>query len=220
MSDIPISDIYIGLQGEGIKTGRRTIFVRVAGCNFAIDGHPCQYPCDTKYAWYPKQGKPYTMDSLIDKVANMSLVNNIKEICLTGGEPLSVPGIRGLIKYLRGYNLLVETNGSYLIWRNECAWSLDIKCPGSGNDRYNNYDNLRLLTPKDQVKFVIANREDYEFAKKVRNGYVCMTNVIFQPAWKILEPRVLAEWIIDDKFDVILGLQQHKIIWGSRRRKV
>ena len=132
---IPINEIFISPQGEGIKTGLMTIFIRVSGCSYAE--HPCSY-CDTSYAWYPESGLKSTVERILQNIEPILLRTGVKEICLTGGEPLLYyPEIKSLIHYLgKRYSLSVETNGGHLIWKEDCMWSHDIKCPSSNNAEY------------------------------------------------------------------------------------
>ena len=220
---IPISEVFISRQGEGVRAGLRTLFLRVSGCNLVEEHNsPCQYPCDTDYAWYRKQGKMFEVSDIVEQVKMACLVNNINEVCLTGGEPLFHEEIKELTYWLsRWYNLSIETNGSLPIWRDDhIMWSLDIKCPSSGNHQYNNYDNLALLGRKDQVKFIVADQNDIEFAKKVLSG-VCFASIVFQPSWKKLSLGEL--WnMLDDKDlpQCRIGTQLHKIAFPIRKKGV
>ena len=231
MNIIPINEVFTSPNGEGITTGLMTLFIRTAGCNFAIEGHPCKWNpnenpgCDTPYAWYPNQCKfSATPEQLIQEIDKEMLIAGIREICLTGGEPLYHNGIEESIKYWdKKYHLLVETNGSLPIWKSDACWSLDIKCPSSNNAEYNYYQNLELLTQKDQVKFIISNRDDFNFARDIVKSRVVLTNVIFQPAWKLLSHAELIEWVKNDR-DIAgivrIGSQNHKYWYPRRKRGV
>ena len=221
---IPISETFISPNGEGIKTGLMTLFIRVAGCDYAMQGHSCSY-CDTSYAWHPENGKEFTVEQIIEQVEPVLLRIRIREICLTGGEPLAYsPEINSLIHYLgKRYQLSVETNGGHLIWKEDCSWSLDIKCPSSGNSEYNIYDNLSLLTHKDQAKFVIGTRDDFNFARDLVKSRVVLTNVIFQPSYKLLSHAKLIDWIKKDRNIagvVRVGTQCHKVWYPRKKRGV
>lgn len=225
MIRIPLAESpFVSRQGEGLKTGLRTIFVRISGCNLAdLHNSPCQY-CDTSYAWYAKDAKLLlTVDELKQAIDQLATTTKAKEICLTGGEPLSTHGIDELIYWLkRSYNLSIETNGSLPIWSdNHIMWSMDLKCSSSGNEQYNNYDNLKLLTRNDQVKFVIQNKHDFKFATYYTKARVLFANVIFQPAWGKLSPSKLSSWMDEDNdlSHVRLGSQMHKYWWGKNTRK-
>ena len=187
---IPINAIYVGFQGEGMTVGLPTIFVRVAGCNFFEDdpSHPCIW-CDSPYSWRKSDAKLEfkSVDSLLAAVTAVSAATGVRSVCVTGGEPLSLPESEEMVERIgRRFETVVETNGSLPIWVAKNSWSLDMKCPSSGNDSRNNYDNLKILGMKDQVKFVIQDEEDFKFAKKVYDNRVVLTNVFFQPAWKTL----------------------------------
>ena len=219
---IPISEIFISPQGEGLKTGRMTLFVRVAGCSYSE--HPCNY-CDTPYAWYPDDGVGSTLEHIITSMEDILLMNRIREICITGGEPLLYyPEIEQLIRHFRKhYSVSIETNGGHIIWRDTVLWSLDLKCPSSGNDGYNRYENICLLTPNDQIKFVISNWDDFCFARDITKSRIVLPQVIFQPAWKSLSYNKLIKWLKEDRDiigKVIVGTQAHKVWYPRKRRGV
>ena len=224
---LPITEVFISIQGEGYKVGLPTIFVRVAGCNFVLDkengSHPCTY-CDSDYAWNPPEDKITYMEpeEVKEQLKMICMKTQIKEICLTGGEPLCFPdAVKQLIT--RWYNISIETNGSLPIWKSqECAWSMDMKCPSSGNSEYNNYDNLKELLETDQVKFVIGNREDFDFAREIVLSMPVFTNIIFQPVWKKLKLSKLIKWTLQDKnlHSVRIGTQLQKHAWPRKKRRV
>ena len=230
MSDsLPVSEIFTSLQGEGWGAGLPTLFIRLAGCNLAIEHGGCLY-CDTRYAQKPEQGGEMTFDEIFEKVPR----DYPGVICVTGGEPLSHGGI---IKFLNrlsdsvGGWISVETNGSIPIPKmsrdgglveiavySSLAWSVDIKCPGSGMEEFNYYENIERLHHSDQLKFVIADRKDFDFAKQIMKTYRrCLGRIVFQPAYKLLDPAELAKWILEDKLSVKLSLQLQKILWGTKR---
>ena len=219
---IPINEVFISPQGEGIKAGLMTLFIRVSGCSYAVEGHPCSY-CDTRYAWY-KNGKEFSVEKIQEDTEETLLKYDIKEVVLTGGEPLMYsPEINPLIHWLsKRYSLSVETNGGHLIWKENCCWSLDTKCPSSNNAEHNLYQNLEMLAQKDQVKFVISNRDDFNFASSIVKSRIVLTNVVFQPAWKLLLHAELIEWVKDDR-DLVgvvrIGDQLQKR-WYRKRRGV
>jgi len=205
-----INEVFYSIQGEGKWTGRPNIFIRTTGCNLR-----CKY-CDTKYAY--DDGKEMSITEIIKQISQYPC----KYICITGGEPLSQNDILDLINALskNKYHICIETNGSIDI-RNisKCKSlliSLDVKCPSSEMHKKNYLQNISLLKKDDQLKFIIKDRKDYEYAKKILREYEPVCTVFFQPVWGI-DPRNLAEWIIQDSLDVKLGLQLHKIIWGNRR---
>jgi 7-carboxy-7-deazaguanine synthase len=219
---LPVVEIVKSIQGEGIFTGVPTIFLRFAGCNFAEHGHPCHY-CDTPYAMKKSDSKMFKIETVIKNTEIALDRNAITHLCITGGEPLIHPEVHDLIDiWQRRYIVTVETNGSLPLWDSKAIWSMDIKCPGSGNDSQNMYSNFEFIKAKDQVKFVIADCEDYDFAISVTRKHLIYGTKIFQPAKKELSPAILAEWISNDKGNrsIRLGLQLHKYIWPRRKRGV
>ena len=218
---LPVSEVFVSIQGEGLRTGLPTLFVRMAGCNLADMGTPCSF-CDSRYAWDKSSGTEYDFEDLVRLINTQMETSHLHEICLTGGEPLWHPGIPALIWELKKHNTVtVETNGSLPIWNERCHWSMDIKCPSAGNSEYNCLDNLRLLGKGDQVKFIISDRADFDFAREIVLSNQ-IPNIIFQPSWKGLPAAKLATWLINDKelHNVRLGMQLHKIIWPRQKRGV
>ena len=207
-----INEIFYSLQGEGKSMGLPTTFIRVTGCNLR-----CSY-CDTKYAYYT--GKELEIPKILKKIEKY----NCKNICITGGEPLLQKDITLLIDKLteKNYNICLETNGSCSIKnisnKKNLVISLDIKCPSSNMQDKMDYSNIKLLKKEDQLKFVIKNKKDYEYAKKIIERYKPKCTVYIQPVWGT-NPEKLAEWIKKDCLNVRLGLQLHKIIWGEKRGK-
>ena len=222
----PLSEMFASLQGEGIRTGFKTLFVRLAGCNFFEDSppHPCKF-CDASYAWGVESGNKVSLEDLETQIVKACTENN-QDICLTGGEPLARKNVDKLIVWIADrYHLTVMTNGSLPLIRNTRAhYSMDIKCPASGNAGHTVWENLSLLGPKDQIKFVISNRDDFDYAKDiVHNIRELGTNIIFQPAWKTLPLGTLAKWFIAEKDipgNVRIGVQLHKYIWPKKNRGV
>lgn len=209
-----INETFLSIQGEGPQSGQLTYFIRFSGCNLR-----CNY-CDTKYAYY--DGDEYTADSIISKVAS----SGAKNVCITGGEPLLQKELDFLAKRLidQGYNIDLETNGSLKLpqWTSDkqVTVALDIKCLSSGMSQKMIFQNLRILRPKDFVKFVIASNQDYEYAKKISRG-ISKAKIYFHPVFSEIEPRDLAEKIIRDKLiNVTFGLQIHKYIWPLSKRGV
>lgn len=206
-----INEIFYSIQGEGILTGIPSIFIRTTGCNLR-----CSF-CDTKYAY--DKGKEMTADAIVEKISKFPC----KNICLTGGEPLLQKDIIEVIDNLikKGYKISIETNGSLsvkkLLDKKFLMISLDIKCPGSGMHENNYLENINFLRKDDQLKFVIKNKDDYEYAKKIIFKYRPKCQVFFQPEWG-KNPRYLTSWIINDGLNAKIGLQIHKIIWGNRRK--
>ncbi len=213
---LKVNEIFFSIQGESNYNGRPCIFVRLTGCNLR-----CSY-CDTRYAYY--DGKGMEIEEILETVARYGC--NIVEV--TGGEPLIQKNTPVLIKSLldSGFEVLLETNGTMDISNidERCIKIIDIKCPFSGEAQKNNMENLKILGKRDELKFVIANKEDFYFAKEVLNKWNIIpfrpNPVHFSPVFGILEPRLLAEWILQDKLEVRLNLQIHKIIWGGDIRGV
>jgi len=205
-----ICEIFYSLQGEGVLMGTPTTFVRTVGCNL-----DCTW-CDTKYA--RQGGKDMTADEVFEEVER----KDVPFVSLTGGEPLLQEDIYRLMNTLidNEYHVTVETNGSLPLEEipnsEEIMISMDIKCPSSGMADRNLLDNLEFLSPRDQVKFVIADRVDYLFARKVLREHEVNAPVIFTPVGgTTLKP--LAEWVLADKLLVRVMPQLHKLIWGDAR---
>ena len=207
-----INEIFYSIQGEGRWTGLPNIFVRTAGCNLR-----CTY-CDTKYAYF--DGKDMSIKDILRKIGEYPC----KKICLTGGEPLLQDRIVQLIDSLskENYHICIETNGSQsldkIVNKKNLMISMDIKCPSSEMHEKMNFDNLSILEEKDQLKFVIKDKEDYDYAKKIIERCTPNYPIFFQPVWGT-DPKILAEWIKKDNLKVTLGLQLHKIIWGDKRKR-
>jgi 7-carboxy-7-deazaguanine synthase len=219
-----ITEIFRSIQGEGTRAGLQCIFVRLTGCNLR-----CTW-CDTAYAFYG--GKQVTIDEICEKVRQLSLPSTangseIRLVELTGGEPLLQPEIIPLAEKLlaNGYTVMIETSGERFIGRlpREVIKIVDVKCPDSGAADTFDFANLEALSSSDEVKFVIASRRDYEFAREFTAQHSLAAKVhqvIFSPSapdpagkWPGLEARTLTEWILADGVPVRLGLQLHKFIW-------
>lgn len=210
MQTMKIYDIFYSIQGEGNWTGLPNIFIRTAGCNLR-----CTF-CDTKYAYDVK--REMTITEIVKEIKKY----NCNNICITGGEPLIQIETNKLIDDLinKGYRICLETNGSIDIKRiaekKYVMISLDIKCPSSGMNKKMFFDNIFHLDKDDQIKFIIGNKEDYEYAKKIVQGYKIFCPIFFQPV-ENTNPKELAGWILNDCLNVKLGLQIHKIIWEGKR---
>ena len=213
---LKVNEIFYSIQGESTYAGLPCVFVRLTGCNLR-----CSY-CDTKYAY--DEGEEMGIDEIISRV--MSYQCNLVEI--TGGEPLIQEETPTLIKGIleNGYEVLLETNGTQDISLvdDRCVKIVDIKCPSSGMDDKNDLENLKRLTQKDELKFVIGNKEDYEYAKKVLNhgnlGFARKNIVNFSPVFGKMDPKLLIEWILEDHLKARLNLQIHKFIWDPEKRGV
>ncbi len=215
MSTVIVNEIFKSIQGESSRAGLPCVLVRLAGCNL-----DCSW-CDTKYA-QGQDGSEMTIDEILQKVASLSC----PRVELTGGEPLAQAGAVELLDKLceAGYEVLLETNGSLDVSRvnKDVRRIIDIKCPASGQAERNLWENLEHLTSKDEVKFVIADRGDYDFAHEIvkEHDLTARCKVIFAPVWGSVTGAMLARWILADCLDVRLGVQLHKIIWPDEDRGV
>lgn len=213
---LKVNEIFYSIQGESTFAGWPCIFIRLTGCNLR-----CRY-CDTKYAY--EQGHDITLDSILARVKGFAC--NLIEV--TGGEPLIQNETPDLISALieNGYTVLLETNGSKDISTvdKRCIRIIDIKCPSSGMDKNNYWKNLDYLNSHDQLKFVIALREDYLYAKKVLDNPAIKgrenLKVNFSPVFNEMDLKKLASWILEDHLPVRLHIQLHKYIWGENTRGV
>jgi len=218
-----IIEIYKSLQGESSYTGLPCVFVRLAGCNLR-----CTW-CDSEYTF--KGGQPMTLDEIEREVRRLSPDGGLAEI--TGGEPLlqereAVPLMEHLL--IAGYTVLLETSGERPLERvpPRVVKIVDVKCPDSGEGDTFRIENLNALTVRDEVKFVIASRRDYEFASDFIREHALSSRVaslILSPAFRkdaagsrdashcLVDPQQLAEWMLADKLKARLGLQVHKFIW-------
>ena len=205
-----INEIFYSIQGEGKWTGFPNIFIRTTGCNLR-----CSY-CDTKYAY--KQG----IEKKIQEITKEIKKYYCTKICITGGEPLIQEDTIELIKHLLNlkYSVIVETNGSIKIDslknKKNLIISLDIKTPSSKMHEKMFLQNINILTKKDQIKFIIKNKKDYDYARIIIQKFKPKCDVFFQPVWKTNSEK-LAKWILEDYLKVKLGLQIHKIIWGDKK---
>jgi 7-carboxy-7-deazaguanine synthase len=206
---LKLTEIFLSLQGEARSIGWPTVFVRLTGCPLR-----CQY-CDTAYAFHG--GQWWDIDAVLAEVASFGA----RHVCVTGGEPLAQKRCVGLLKRLcdAGYEVSLETSGALDIGEVDTRVSrvLDIKTPGSLEAHRNLWSNIALLTPHDQVKFVICSREDYEWAKGVvaEHGLAARCDVLFSPSFTQIAPRELADWIVADRLPVRFQLQLHKILWND-----
>lgn len=210
LSTVRITEIFYSLQGESTTVGLPTVFVRLTGCPLR-----CHY-CDTEYAFYG--GERQTIDHIISTVAAHKPFN----ICVTGGEPLAQKSCLPLLTTLcdQGYQVSLETAGAMTIEHvdHRVIIVLDLKTPGSGEVKRNLYTNMAFLKPQDQVKFVICDRQDYEWARlKIDElGLVDkVDNILFSPSANQLNPTELANWILADHLPVRFQLQLHKLLWND-----
>ena len=206
-----ITEIFHSLQGESNKIGLPTVFIRLTGCPLR-----CQY-CDTAYAF--KGGKIFTIEEIITKTKSF----NCKDICITGGEPLSQPNCLKLMRALCDLDLKVsiETSGALDITNIDPRVHIvmDLKTPGSKEEHRNLWSNLKKLKATDEIKFVICNRDDYNWACACIKNYnlTTNTNILFSPSAEELHPTTLAQWILDDKLSVRFQIQLHKFLWSNAK---
>ena len=203
-----IIEIFHSLQGEGPETGVRTSFIRTARCNLR-----CAW-CDTPYSFGP--GQEMSIPEILAEIEG----HQTHHACLTGGEPLLQRESLTLLRRLSraGYRTVVETGGSLDIADYlripRVTMSLDVKCPSSKMERRMRWSNLDLLRRQDTLKFVIQDRRDYEYAKDLLGRRPVPSTVVFQPAWGSPAGE-LADWVLQDRLDVRVLLQEHKILWGD-----
>ena len=211
-----VNEIFYSIQGESTFAGFPCIFIRMTGCNLR-----CTY-CDTTYAY--DQGDDIPLDNILTTVKKFDC--NLIEV--TGGEPLIQDETPDLISALieNGYTVLLETNGSQDISTvdTRCTRIVDIKCPSSGMDNKNYWKNLDYITPNDQLKFVIAHRQDYLYAKKVLDKPAIKRRkkllINFSPVFNEIDLKDLAGWMLADNLPVRLQIQLHKYIWGEHTKRV
>jgi 7-carboxy-7-deazaguanine synthase len=209
-STLRITEIFLSLQGEARSSGRPTVFVRLTGCPLR-----CHY-CDSEYAF--EGGKRMTLAAIVKQVLDF----RVPYVCVTGGEPLAQSDCWLLLCLLcdNGLNVSLETSGALSIEEidNRVSIVMDLKTPMSGEVSRNNYHNIDRLRPRDQLKFVICNRQDYQWASFKLTEYGLadrVDDIWFSPAYGQINPAELAQWILDDRLPVRLQLQLHKIIWGD-----
>jgi 7-carboxy-7-deazaguanine synthase len=205
---LKINEIFFSLQGEGPHMGLPTTFVRLTGCPLR-----CQY-CDTAYAF--KDGRNRSIDEIIEQVQNQTG----QYVCITGGEPLAQKHVYALITALcdLDYHVSIETSGSFSIaevdQRATCI--VDIKTPGSAEVMKNDWENFNRLRPQDQIKFVICDKADFDWALNVVEAHpIAPARFWFSPSYEALSPTTLADWIINQDKPVRFQIQLHKLLWGD-----
>lgn len=209
LNRLKLTEIFLSLQGEADAVGWPTVFVRLTGCPLR-----CQY-CDTAYAFHG--GEWWEIDDILAEVARYG----VHHVCVTGGEPLAQKRCLTLLAILcdAGYDVSLETSGALDIADVDPRVSrvMDLKTPGSQEQARNRLDNLSLLTARDQVKFVLCSRSDYEWARALvlENGLHKRCAVLFSPSKSELEPRDLADWIVADRLPVRFQMQLHKLLWND-----
>ena len=206
-----ITEIFASVQGESSRVGLPTVFVRLTGCPLR-----CTW-CDTAYAF--TGGSTRTLDDILAEVAR----HGLRHVCVTGGEPLAQKGCLALLTALcdAGYDVSLETSGALDIAEVDArvARIVDLKAPGSGEVDKNRYDNIPLLRASDEVKIVLADATDYDWARAqiATHGLDRRCSVLLSPVAGALDPAELAEWVVRDRLPVRFQLQLHKILWNDAR---
>lgn len=208
-----ITEIFYSLQGEARTVGLPTVFVRLTGCPLR-----CGY-CDTAYAFHG--GEWRSLASIVEEVAGYTP----RYVTVTGGEPLAQKSSKALLSALcdQGYEVSLETSGALDVSEVDprVVKVMDLKTPGSGEAGRNRYENLDHLRPSDQVKFVICDRADYDWARELlgRHALAERCEVLFSPSHGTMQPRDLADWILADRLPVRMQIQLHKYLWGDEAGK-
>jgi len=208
-----LTEIFYSLQGEASRAGLPTVFVRLTGCPLR-----CTW-CDTTYSF--TGGEPASIESVLAEVGKYPA----RQVCVTGGEPLSQKDCLPLLTALcdAGYDVSLETSGAIDVADVDArvARIMDLKAPDSGESARNRWENLAVLNRRDELKIVIASRSDYEWARDVlrERQLARICSVLFSPAQGLIEPQSLAEWILQDGLDVRFQLQLHKLLWGNMQGK-
>jgi 7-carboxy-7-deazaguanine synthase len=208
-----VTEVFHSLQGETSRTGLPTVFIRLAGCPLR-----CTW-CDTPYSF--TGGSTRTLDHLLEEVAQF----NTRYVCVTGGEPLAQKNCLHLLNRLSdaGYSVSLETSGAHdiALVDHRVSRIVDIKPPGSGESGRNRWENIDLLTARDEVKFVLTGRKDYDWALDVIRRYdlTARCPVLLSPVFSQLSPALLSQWVLEDQAPVRVQVQLHKILWGEERAR-
>jgi 7-carboxy-7-deazaguanine synthase len=209
VSRLKVTETFVSIQGEADAVGWPTLFIRLTGCPLR-----CRY-CDTQYAFYGGEWRA------LDELLVIARDSGVRHVCVTGGEPLAQKACLDLLTALcdAGHAVSLETSGALDVAGVDPRVSrvVDLKTPESGEVERNRLENLDVLTSRDQLKFVLCSRADYEWARALlQSRDVPLTaQVLFSPVWGQLEPRELADWIIADRLLVRLQVQLHKYLWGN-----
>lgn len=210
-SRLRVTEIFLSLQGEASRIGLPTVFVRLTGCPLR-----CGY-CDTDYAF--QGGEWLSLGEVVDRVRG----HPSPHVTVTGGEPLAQKACQDLLRALcdLGMDVSLETSGALdiSVVDRRVARIVDVKTPGSGESERNLWPNLAMLTPRDEVKFVLTGESDYLWARAILTKYAIPSRcpVLFSPAWGSLEPTLLAEWVLRDGLPVRMQVQLHKLLWREAR---
>ncbi len=212
---LTVNEIFHSIQGESTWAGVPCVFVRLTACNLR-----CSW-CDTAYAF--EEGRRRSIEEVLDEVQRYAC----RVVEITGGEPLLQADVYPLMDRLleRGCSVLLETGGQVSLERvpRGVVTIMDIKCPGSGEAGRVEWDNIARLKPRDEAKFVIRDRADYDYAREVMTRHELERRVgavLFSPVHGVLDPRDLAAWVLADRLPVRVQLQVHKYIWGATTRGV
>ena len=207
-TSVRITEIFYSLQGESSTVGLPTVFVRLTGCPLR-----CHY-CDTEYAFYG--GERRSIEQVLDEVSTFKA----SRVCVTGGEPLAQKSCLPLLTALcdKGYQVSLETAGALSLAEVDprVIKVMDLKPPASGEVNRNLYENIAYLKPSDQIKFVICDRQDYEWARMKLDEFDlpgCVTDILFSPSFGQQDATELAEWVVNDRLPVRFQLQLHKLLW-------
>ena len=206
-----ITEIFYSLQGEAREVGIPTVFVRLTGCPLR-----CNY-CDTAYAF--KGNNPLSIEQIVSEISKYKT----HYVCVTGGEPMAQSNCLGLLDTLieKGYKVSMETSGSIDISEvnKNVSIVMDLKTPSSTEQHQNIYENIALLENKDQLKFVIASKSDFDWCCSILENNEILSDVLFSPVYESLKPAQLADWILEKQLNVRLQVQLHKILWGDEKGK-
>ena len=211
MSRLKVTETFVSIQGEADAVGWPTYFIRLTGCPLR-----CRY-CDTEYAFHGGEWRE------VDALVESARAAGVHHVCVTGGEPLAQRACLELLAALcdAGFAVSLETSGAIDVAAVDPRVSrvVDVKTPASGEAGRNRLENLPLLGPRDQLKLVVCSRDDYEWARGFlrEQAREVRAQVLLSPAWGQVEPRDLAEWIIEDRLPARLQLQLHKLLWGEAR---
>ncbi len=207
---VRLTELFLSLQGESTSVGLPTVFVRLTGCPLR-----CSY-CDTEYAFHG--GTSFHIEQVLEEVESYGA----RHVTVTGGEPLAQPGVLPLMRLLcdRGYSVAIETSGALDVSEvdERVRKVLDLKTPGSGEMHRNLWSNLDHCGVNDEIKFVLSNRQDYDWAKLKCDElglYEHAAEVLFSPVTDTLPARTLADWIVADRIPVRFQIQLHKLLWGD-----